>query len=111
MVPLPLASVDDDVASPEGTCELSEETGDELTEEVGEEELCDAVLSVEVVVEELPVLTLVVVVALFTPDSVPLTPDTVLLTPDVAEDAGSWGLIGKKGKKVTDEVSLEVSAD
>jgi len=49
---------------------------------VGEDELCDTVLSVDVVVDELAVLTLVEVFAL-------LTPDTALLTPDVAEDAGT----------------------
>lgn len=79
---LSLESVDDEVASPEETCELSEETADELSDEEGVDEFCDAVLSVDVVVDELPVLTLVVVVAL-------LTPDSALLTPDVAEEVGT----------------------
>lgn len=70
------------MASPEETCELSEETADELSDEEGVDEFCDAVLSVDVVVDELPVLTLVVVVAL-------LTPDSALLTPDVAEEVGT----------------------
>lgn len=70
------------MASPEETCELSEETADELSDEEGVDEFCDAVLVVDVVVDELPVLTLVVVVAL-------LTPDSALLTPDVAEEVGT----------------------
>ena len=75
-------SADDEIASLSVTCEASEETADELSDEVGEDEFCDALLSVDVVVDELPVLTLVVVFSL-------LTSDPALLTPDVAEEVGT----------------------